>query len=436
MKPREGKTSESLYALASQFITGGVHSGFRYRTPYPIYFRRADGARMWDIEGNEYLDCLVSNGACILGHANPAVTKAVREQLETGLTVGLESELSVEVASLLHKMIPSAEVVKFSNTGTEAVVHALQIARGFTGRQKIIKMEGGYNGWFDDMQVSVHPDPKRKFAHEPQPESEGLVSDISSRVAIVPFNDASSLEAVLKRNRDEFAAVIVEPVMFNSGCVLPRDGYLEELREITERYDVLLIFDEVITGFRMAPGGAQEFYGVKPDISIFAKAIANGFPLSAVVGLRDVMDVTTPGKGKVAFSGTYNGSQPSLAAAEATLKAIGDGTVQKRLHRASDLLAKGFNKLAEDEKLDAKMIGIGGQFQPYFTAARVTDYRSAASSDAKSYAVFVKTLLDRDVLFHQSYLFHHGVSAAHTKKDYEEILRAFEAGLHQVKVGV
>ncbi len=435
MTQNKGRTSESLYALASQFITGGVHSGFRYRTPHPIYFKRAEGARMWDIEGNEYLDCLVSNGACILGHSNPAVVRAVSEQLETGLTVGLESELSVEVASLLHQMIPSAEVVKFSNTGTEAVVHALQIARGYTGRQRIIKMEGGYNGWFDDMQVSIHPDPKRKFANEPIPESGGLVSDISSRVAIVPFNDASALDAVLKRNRGEFAAVIVEPVLFNSGCVLPREGYLNELREITERNDLLLIFDEVITGFRMAPGGAQEFYGVKPDLSIFAKAIANGFPLSAVVGIREVMEVTTPGSGKVAFSGTYNGSQSSLAAAKATLKAIGNGRVQKRLHRASDLLARGFNKLADEEKLSAKMIGIAGQFQPYFTEARVTDYRSAASSDQKSYALFAESLLDSSVLCHQSYLFHHGVSNAHGEKEYDEIMGAFEVGLRRVRKG-
>jgi glutamate-1-semialdehyde 2,1-aminomutase len=392
---------------------------------------------MWDVEGNRYLDCLVSNGACILGHGNPAVVAAVRAQLETGLTVGFESELSVDVAEMLHLMIPSAEIVKFSNTGTEAVAHAIQIARGHKGRQKIVKMEGCYNGWLDEMQVSVHPDTTKRLAgsSDPIPESEGLVSDLSSRVAIAPYNDASSLERLLKGDRGAFAAVIVEPVMFNSGCVLPLPGYLKELREIADKHDVLLIFDEVITGFRMAPGGAQEFYGVKPDISVFAKAIANGFPLSAVVGLKEIMESTTPGRGRVSFAGTYNGTQPSLAASKATIEAIRDGGVQERLHRGSKMLVRRFNELAAANNVPAQMIGIGGQFQPYFTDSDVKDYRTAASSDQKSYAIFAKSIFDSGLLVHQSYLFHHGVSDAHGKDEYDEIIRAFEKGLHDVARG-
>lgn len=431
--------SRKEFENAKQFITGGVQSAFRYREPFPIYFSKARGSHVWDVDGNEYIDFLVANGACILGHGDPGVNAAVVRQLESGLTVGLESELSVRVARLLHKMIPSAEVVKLSNTGSEAVMHALQIARGYTRKTRIAKTEGCYHGWQDEANLSVHPKLKKNGASpvesstRPVPESEGYAPGVTRNVSVVPYNDTCAFEKFAKENEGEIAALIIEPVLFNSGCIPPNDGYLQELREITQRYDMLLIFDEVITGFRMAPGGAQEYYGVKPDISVFGKAIANGFPLSAVVGVEDVMKITEPKRGLVSFAGTYNGNQPSVAAAEECLNQLKDGSIQQKLHRDSQTLVMRFEESAEEHSVPARLQSIGGQFQIYFTEKPVTDYKSAARSDRSKYAALSERLLSSGLLFHQSYLFHHGVSKSHSGRDIDKLCSHLDTFLSRIK---
>lgn len=426
------------YEESRRITPGGVNSGFRYRDPFPLYFSKAQGSRVWDIDGNEYLDFVVANGACILGHKDPRVSEAVQKQLETGLTVGLESELSIKVAKMLNEMIPSAESVKLSNTGTEAVMHAFQIARGFTRKNVIVKTEGCYHGWQDEAHLSVHP-PLQKDDKSPGqisdaavPESEGYARSSAENILVVPYNDLEATKNCLEENKDRVAALILEPVVFNSGCILPNDGYLQELREISNKTGVLLIFDEVITGFRMAPGGAQEYYNVKPDISVFGKAIANGFPLSAVVGIEEVMKVTTPKTGKVAFAGTYNGSQPSLAASLASLEQLKDGSVQRKLAQDCGKIVKRFEESTSRTGVKARLQSIGGQFQVYFTDQIVTDYASAARSDRARYARLCDRLLEEGFLFHQSYLFHHGVSKAHTREDIEKLCRSFETILAQI----
>jgi glutamate-1-semialdehyde 2,1-aminomutase len=431
--------SQKEFEVARQFVTGGVHSAFRYREPFPIYFNKAQGSRVWDIDGNEYIDFLVANGACILGHRNPKVIAAVERQLQTGLTVGLESELSTRVARLLHEMIPSAEVTKLSNTGTESVMHAIQIARGYTHKSNIVKTEGCYHGWQDEAHLSVHPKLNRnglspaESSTRPIPESEGYAPYVIDSVSVVPYNDAKAFEEYARENKGKVAALIIEPVLFNSGCIPPKDGYLQELREITQRYDILLIFDEVVTGFRMAPGGAQEYYRVKPDISTFGKAIANGFPLSAVVGIEDVMRITEPKGGRVTFAGTYNGSQSSLAAAEACLDQLRDGSIQDKLQRDSRTLVKRFEESAEEHDVPARLQSMGGQFQIYFTEERVTDYRTAARSDKSKYTALCESLMESGMLFHQSYLFHHGVSKAHTAADIENLSSKLDGFLRRVE---
>jgi glutamate-1-semialdehyde 2,1-aminomutase len=437
LKPLFEKSKQE-FDLVKDLIPGGVNSGFRYRDPFPLYFSRAEGSRLWDIDGNEYLDFLVANGACILGHKDPLVTKAVEEQLQTGLTSSLESELSIDVAKLLHEMIPSAESVKFSNTGTEAVMHAFQIARGYTGKNGIIKTEGSYHGWQDEAHLSVHPtlrDNKSpgEVSTRAIPEVEGYARSSAENILVVPFNNVEAAKKCIRENRDRVAALILEPIVFNSGCILPQAGYLKELREITARYDVLLVFDEVITGFRTAPGGAQEFYNVIPDLSIFGKAIANGFPLSAVVGKEEVMKVTAPKTGRVAFSGTYNGAQPSLAASKACLTQLKDGTVQNKLHSDSKTLINRFEEAARESRMQARLQSISGQFQVYFTDEPVTDYSSAARADRTKYAFLCDRLLDSGMLFHQSYLFHHGVSNAHNAADLEKLCESFAKILGQLR---
>ena len=428
--------SERLYRKATKFITGGVHSSFRFQEPYPRYFARAKGPYVWDIDGNKYVDCIVNNGACILGHNDADVTQAVRKQIGVGLTVSLESELSVRTAEFLAAMIPSAEVVKFSNTGTEAVMHAIHIARGYSGKNKIAKVEGGYNGWYDYASVSTHPkleDAGPASNPVAVPASSGLARDTAKETIILPFNDVDNTTRIIRERKDELAAVIMEPVMFNVGCVLPKNDYLKVVRELTQELGIILIFDEVITGFHLAPGGAQEYYGVIPDISTFGKAIANGFPLAAVVGKHEFMDITDPKKGKVAYSGTYNGSQMSLAASLATLSKLKSGKVQKRLHESTKFLAMEFEVAAREIAIEARLVGIGGKFQTYFGNMEPVDYRTAIATDHKKYEAFRNEVIGAGVLMHPTFIVHHGITVAHTKADLRTVISVMKKGLKKAK---
>jgi glutamate-1-semialdehyde 2,1-aminomutase len=435
-RARSLEKSKRLYERAIEFVTGGVHSGFRYQEPYPRYFARAKGPYLWDVDGNKYVDCLVSMGACILGHADPIVLQHVKKQLGAGLVVGLETELSIDAAELLSSIVPSAEIVKFSNTGTEAVMHAIQIARGCSGKNKIAKLEGGYNGWYDYALVSTHPtleDAGPESAPISVPGSAGLAKDAATETIMIPFNNIDDSSRIIREHKDELAAVILEPVMFNVGCVTPKNDYLKAVRQLTEELGIILIFDEVISGFRLAPGGAQEYYGVTPDISTFGKAIANGFPLAAVTGKKEYMNVTDPKTGRVSFSGTYNANQISLAASYATLSRLKTGRVQKQLHQASKWLVKAFDDIAQDVGIEAKLVALAGKFQVYFMHEQPVDYRTAIKTDGQKYSAYQRAVVESGVLMHQSPTMHHGISAAHTKEDLKTIIGAIETGLKKAK---
>jgi len=427
--------SKSYYEKIGSRVPGGIHSNIRYMEPYPLWFSRAKGGRIWDVDGNEYVDCVVNMSALILGHGDDTVTRAVKEQIESGLTCGVETELSIKVAEQVARIVPCAECVKFSNSGTEAVAKALMIARAYSGKQKILKLEGGYNGWQDCVAVSSKPSLKMAGPNRrPRsvPENQGLLKAAVDATLVMPFNDLQIAERMIKRHRKNLAAVIIEPIMFNLGCVLPKDDYLRALKEITDRNDVLLIFDEVISGFRVAAGGAQEYYGVVPDLATFAKAIANGFPMSAVAGRADVMDTTSP-SGKAGWAGVYNGSQVSLAASHATLEQLANGEVQRKLNSQCEHLEKRFSELAREAAVQAQLSGLGGQFQVYFTDKKITDYRSACNADPTQFKVFQGELLRKGVYTLPITLFHHGLVAAHDQEDMERIVRAIREGLKKVK---
>jgi glutamate-1-semialdehyde 2,1-aminomutase len=422
--------SKALLNAYGEIIPGGVHSNFRQ----PVYFERADGARLWDVDGNEYIDCVVNNGACILGHGDPDVAAEVQKTLQQGLTAGLESELSLKVSGQLHDMIPSAEQVRFANSGTEAVLKSLMIARSFSGREKIIKVEGAYHGWFDEAQVSVHPDPRVAGPPDrplPVPSTGGIRQNTTDTVLVIPFNNPEALEHTLETHKGEIAALIMEAVIFNSGCIKPRPGYLEEVRRLTRKHNVVWILDEVITGFRLAPGGAQERFNVTPDMSVFAKAIANGWPLSAVVGRKDIMSVSRPG-GQVLYGGTYNGNQATVAAAFACLEKLKTGHVQQHLQTLTERLADLFRDCAAERGITARLEQLGGKFQVFFTDQEIIDYRTACASDQKSYQLFQETALNEGIWMSSGYLFHHGVTCAHSQEDIDKIIDAFEKGLSQV----
>ena len=378
---------------------------------------------------------MVNNGACILGHSDPDVDAEVLRAVKHGLTVGVESELSLKTARLLHEMIPSAEQVRFANSGSEAVMKALMIARAFTGREKIIKMEGGYHGWFDEAQVSVHPDIATAGpANAPEPvlSTAGIRQNTSDTVLVTSFNNLNLLERVLEAHKDEIAAILLEPVMFNCGCILPKSGYLEGVRRLADQFKVVLIFDEVITGFRLAPGGGQERFAVTPDMSVFAKAIANGYPLAAVVGRKDIMELSRPG-GTVIYGGTYNGHQGAVAAAAACLEKLKDGHIQKRLEEMTQKLSDEFNEQAKISHIHGRLDHCGGQFQVFFTGHAITDYRDAFSADRELYHRFYQAIIRYGIWLNGYYLFHHGVTYAHSDEDIAAILSAFGKGLDAVK---
>ena len=403
--------------------------------PYPLWFSRAKGGRIWDVDGNEYVDCVINMSALILGHGDESVTRAVREQIESGLTCGVETELSVKVAEQVSRMVPCAESVKFSNSGTEAVVKALMIARAYSGKQKILKLEGGYNGWQDSVAVSSKPNLRKAGSRNKPasvPENLGLLKAAVDATLVMPFNDLEIAERLIKKHRKDLAAVIIEPIMFNLGCVRPKDGYLKGLKEITDRNGVVLIFDEVISGFRVAPGGAQEYYGVVPDLATFAKAIANGFPMSAVAGRADIMSTTAP-EGKAGWAGVYNGSQVCLAASHATLEQLANGDVQRQLNQKCELLEKKFSELAREAGVQAQLAGLGGQFQVYFTDKKISDYRTACRADSTQFRVFQEQLLRSGVYTLPIPLFHHGLVAAHNREDIDRISTAIQGGLRKVR---
>ncbi|HXY82990.1 MAG TPA: aminotransferase class III-fold pyridoxal phosphate-dependent enzyme [Candidatus Saccharimonadales bacterium] len=435
MIQRTGESEKIYRDISPRLVPGGIHSNIRFIDPHPLWFSRAKGSRIWDVDQNEYVDCVINMAALILGHCDERVTAAVKEQIDRGLTCGVETELNVRVAKLLHEMIPCAESVKFSNTGTEAVMKAIMIARGFTGKEAIIKAEGGYNGWQDTVAVSYNPDLKKagpKKSPNVVPESSGVLKKATGSTIIMPYNDADVTEKLVKRYRKKLAAVLVEPVAFNLGCVRPREEYLRTLREIADQYGVLLIFDEIISGFRVAPGGAQEYYGVTPDIATFAKAIANGFPMSAVAARADIMEVTRP-KNKVGWAGVYNASQVSMAASLATLEIIKDGEIQRKLNDESATLERKFSELAKEEKVQAQLLSFGGQFQTYFTDAQIVDYRSACKADQTKFTVLREHMLAEGIYMLPGRFFHHGLVAAHSEADLNHITSAMRSGLQKIR---
>jgi glutamate-1-semialdehyde 2,1-aminomutase len=334
----------------------------------------------------------------------------------------VETQLSIDVARRLTEMIPCAERVRFSNSGTEAIMHAVQIARGFTGRQRILKTEGNYHGWYDYVYCS-HRYPESEWQTPTAvPSSQGLSSDVARSTLAVPWNDLTAMEDVLRSHGHDIAAILLEPVDHNIGCALPRPGYLQGVRRLSQENGVVLIFDEVITGFRAAPGGAQQHFEVTPDLATFAKAVANGYPLSVVAGQAKIMDVVAPERHQVSYGGTYNGSQVALAAAAATLDKLKTGEVQRHLRTLTESLVSTFNEDAKRLHVNVRLQGFGGKFQVYFTSDEVVDWRSASRVDQAMYREFQAHMVRNGVLWVTSPFSHNALTWAHTAEEVDTIL--------------
>jgi len=431
--------SFALYEEAKRHLPSGASSNVRVyaHDPFPILFRKGLGSRVWDVDNNEYVDLLSSYGSVVLGHSHPAIVRAIAEQIRNGTMLGTTTELEVEVAKKIQSAVPSAEMVSFANTGTEATMEAIRIARAFTGRDKILKFEGHYHGHHDYVLFSVESpsvvagleQAPSKLAYYP-----GIPDGISRTVVVAQWNDPTSLEKVLKRNANDLAAIITEPVMGSAGIIPPKDDYLKSMRELADKYDVLLIFDEVLTGFRIAPGGAQEFYGVKPDIACYAKALGGGTPIAAVTGRRDVMGMIGPGK--IGYGGTYNGNSLCLAAANATLDELlrDDGAVFRQMHLTGAEIVEGLRDLMARYDLSGIVQGIGPMFQLYFTEAKkILNYRHTLQSDFQKFRDFRNLMLRRGVYLHPDGTERMMITAAHDGSDVERVLSAAEDSFRELQ---
>ncbi len=433
-----------MFERAFRTIPGGVHSNARYLKPYPLFFSKADGKRIWDIDENEYVDYFVNHGAIVLGHAYPQVDEAVRKQMESGLASGYESELTVSTAEDLVQIIPHAEMVRFAGSGSDAVASAIQIARGYTGRNKILKTEGAWHGTYDYACASYRPPSDKAGPRKTPrtiPESAGFVKeDVIKNTLVAPFNDSEAMAKIVKKNKKTLAAVIIEPIIHNCGAIMPKEGYLQSVREIAQDNNILLILDEVITGFRGAPGGAQEYYGVEADIATYGKAIANGYQIAALVGKKDILQVSGPdtkkgsigGFGGVIFGGTFHAHHLSVAACKATMTELKDGEVARHLNHLTDKLKKSVEDIAHDLHSNIRVDGLGGEFTFYFSDHEVTNYREAISTDSGTGAKFLrlqKHLQDRGIRFLPRHIYHHGFSYSHTEKDIEELAIAIRESL-------
>jgi glutamate-1-semialdehyde 2,1-aminomutase len=424
--------SAALYAEACESLAGGVSSNFRLGgQPVPLFFERAAGAYLYDADGNRYLDYVLGMGPCILGHAPPAVTAAVAEGLGRGQLYAGQHRAEAELARRVCRAVPCAELVRFGSSGSEMVQAALRLARAATGRPLVLKFEGHYHGWLDTILVSVQPPlPEAGPADAPTPflPSAGQSRAAAADVAVLPWNDADAVTRFLAARGAETAAVIMEPILCNSGVIPPRPGYVEEVRALCDRYGVVLIFDEVITGFRVALGGAQALLGVTPDLAVFAKAFGAGFPIAALAGRRAIMELA--GNRTVLHGGTYNTNTVCTAAAVAALDELSrdGGRAYADLAARGERLISGLRETARRRGVPLLVQGFGAVFNTAFTdAPAVADYRAYLAADAARQRAFLRALQDRGVRVTARGTWF--LSTAHGDADVEETLAAAAAAL-------
>jgi glutamate-1-semialdehyde 2,1-aminomutase len=426
--------SGEMLERARRSLTGGVSSPFRAQAPVPLHFEDGRGSRLKDVDGNWYLDYTLGWGPSILGYRHPAMVEALRRAAEGPHTYGAQHELEFLVSEKIQSLVACAERVSFTSSGTEAVQLAWRLCRAFTRRNLILKFEGHYHGWMDSALISHHPGPGEVGPWEsptPVAGSKGQVANAVDNVVVAPWNSLEAVERVFARRGGEIAAVVTEPVLCNSGCILPRAGYLAGLRDIARRHGALLMFDEVITGFRLALGGAQQFYGVTPDLSTFGKAVAGGLALSGVAGRAEILEMTVGGG--VAFGGSFNGNPIVLAGAHAALEVLsaGHGAALAAAHRVGESIMRGIRDAAGRRGLPVLVAGFGTAFAVHFTPkVELMEYRDLFSDDAEALRRLVVALLEEGV-----YILPDGrlyVSVVHSEEDAAETVAAFERAFEKL----
>jgi len=417
--------SQSLHSEAQRYMPGGVNSpvrAFRAVGGEPLFIARGEGPYIYDADGRCYVDYVLSWGPLILGHAHPQVVSALKEAVERGISYGAPTALETELAKRVVEAVPSIEMVRFVNSGTEATMSALRLARAYTGRSKIIKFEGCYHGHADFLLVRAGSGVTTLAL----PDSAGVPESIARDTLVAPYNDLQAVDRLFSENRGEIAAVIVEPVAGNMGVIPPEPGFLEGVREVTKAEGALLIFDEVITGFRVAYGGAQALYGVTPDLTCLGKVIGGGLPVGAYGGRREIMEMVAP-LGPVYQAGTLSGNPLSMTAGIETLKLLAEPGVYQRLEEMSARLAAGLRAAAEAARTPVFQTRVGSMFCVFFSAERIVDYASAKRSDSNKYALFFRAMLANGVYLAPSQFEAGFLSLAHSEQDIHRTVQAAEA---------
>lgn len=427
----KNRNSLKLFKKAINLMPGGVNSpvrAFKAVGGNPLFIKKAKGSKIYDVDGNEYIDYVLSWGPLILGHAHPKIVKALKKAIEYGTSYGAPTQLEIQLAELVKKAYPSIEKIRMVNSGTEATMSAIRVARGFTKRDKIIKFEGCYHGHADGLLVKAGSGATTFGV----PDSPGVPESYAKNTITLPFNNSELLEKVIKSEWASIACVIIEPVIGNIGCVLPKQGFLEKIRQLTQEYGIILIFDEVMTGFRVSYGGAQEYYRIKPDLTCLGKVIGGGLPVGAYGGRKDIMSMVAP-EGPVYQAGTLSGNPVAMTAGIETLKIISKRSFYRRLEKTAEKLEYGLRDAAKTAGVKTKFYRAGSMFCTYFTDTDVFDYETAKKSDTSRFAKFFISMLNKGIYLAPSQFEAGFISSAHSDRDIEKTVKSAYKAFLEVK---
>jgi glutamate-1-semialdehyde 2,1-aminomutase len=425
-----GARSRKLFEEAKKHIPGGVNSpvrAFRSVGGDPLFIRKAKGPKIYDVDGKAYIDYVLSWGPMILGHAHPRVTAALRKAVANGTSFGAPTELEITLARMVKKAVPSIELVRMVSSGTEATMSAIRAARGFTGRDKIVKFEGGYHGHGNSLLVKAGSG----VATFGLPDSPGVPADLAKLTLTVAYNDLAAVEEIATREGEQIACIIVEPVAGNMGCVPPEPGFLQGLREVCDKHGIVLIFDEVMTGFRVAFGGAQQLYKIKPDLTCLGKVIGGGLPVGAFGGKRAIMEMIAP-IGPIYQAGTLSGNPLAMTAGIETLRLLAKPGVYKTLEKLSAELERGLKAAFEEAGVPSTFNRVGSMFTGFFMQQKVKDFASAKSSDTTRFGNFFRAMLKNGVNLAPSQFEAAFLSLAHTRADINKTVEAARKSLKQL----
>jgi glutamate-1-semialdehyde 2,1-aminomutase len=430
------KKNQAFHERARQVIPFGVSSNFRYYGGgQDVGVARAEGTYIWDFDGNRYIDYRLAYGPIILGHGHPVVADRVADAVKSGTIFALTHELEVKAAERIVEMCPGVDMVRFANSGSEATMHALRIARSHTGREKVIKFEGQYHGMYDYMLFSTASSPVSAMGHRRSPvsaaASSGIPRALHELVINLPYNDAETLDRTVRQTWGDVAAIIVEPTMGNMGGIMPQPGWLEQIHSLCDEYGIVMIMDEVKTGFRIAPGGAQEYFGIQAGLVTYAKSMGNGFPIAAIGGKKEVM--SSVGPGRTSHGGTYCGNVVGTAATDATLEIIAQGEVLKTVEARGKALMKGIHGILTDADIPHHMLGVPAMFGIAFAEEEPTDFRAFAKADHKLYESIITGIVERGAMPEADGAEPWFLCAALSEKDVEDTLNYFEDSVKEAK---